>query len=68
MSTVVIIGALDTKGGELAYLADAIAAHGHRPLVVDVGVLGTPAFTPAISRAIRSRGKNPASLNTSSPL
>src|SRR4051794_28710950 len=50
MANIAVIGALDTKGAELAFLRDEIIAHGHAPLVVDVGVLGQPAFAPAISR------------------
>ncbi len=50
MKTVVIVGTLDTKGEEFAFLRDRVAAHGMQPLVVDVGILGTPAFAPEISR------------------
>ena len=51
MPTVVIIGALDTKGPELKYLADAIAAKGHRPLLMDIGVLGEPATRADVLRS-----------------
>jgi uncharacterized protein (UPF0261 family) len=50
MAQIVIVGALDTKGEELAFVRSEIERRGHRPLVVDVGVLGTPAFEPAVSR------------------
>jgi len=50
MATIAVIGALDTKGAELAFLRDEIIGHGHAPLVVDVGVMGQPAFTPAVTR------------------
>jgi uncharacterized protein (UPF0261 family) len=50
MATVVIVGALDTKGAELAFLQQQIEARGHRTLVMDVGVLGAPAFRPEVSR------------------
>ena len=43
-STIVVIGALDTKGAEVAFLKDQIEARGHRALVIDSGVLGEPAF------------------------
>src|SRR3954471_9550312 len=50
MATIAVIGALDTKGAELAFLRDEIIGHGHAPLVVDVGVMGQPAFAPAVTR------------------
>ncbi|MGC8873495.1 MAG: Tm-1-like ATP-binding domain-containing protein [Chloroflexia bacterium] len=50
MKTVVIVGALDTKGKELAYVKDIIEKAGLRTLVVDFGVMGTPALEPDISR------------------
>ena len=48
--TVVIVGALDTKGKEFAFIKDLIQKQGLSTLVVDVGVLGDPAFPPDISR------------------
>src|SRR3954467_12686626 len=50
MATVVVLGALDTKGEEVRFLAKQIEDRGHKTLVVDVGVLGQPAFTPFITR------------------
>jgi uncharacterized protein (UPF0261 family) len=50
MANVVVMGALDTKGEEVAFLAEQIQARGHRTVVVDTGVMGTPAFTPAVTR------------------
>jgi uncharacterized protein (UPF0261 family) len=47
---IVIIGALDTKGREFAFVRDLIKAAGLRPFVVDFGVLGTPLFEPDITR------------------
>lgn len=47
--TVVIAGALDTKGAEYAFVRDLIQARGVETLVIDVGVLGEPYFTPDIS-------------------
>jgi len=49
--TIAIIGTLDTKGAELAYLRDEIVARGHKTLVVDVGVLDECRFAPDITRA-----------------
>ena len=49
--TVVIIGALDTKGAEFAYLKGLIETEGVDTLVVDFGTMGAPALEPDISRA-----------------
>ena len=49
--TVLLIGTLDTKGAEFAYVRDLIQARGHRVLVMDVGVLGEPGFAPDICAA-----------------
>jgi uncharacterized protein (UPF0261 family) len=50
--TVVIIGTLDTKGPEVAYLRDRLQMLGLRTTVIDVGILGEPlGITPDISRA-----------------
>ena len=48
--TVVIVGTLDTKGEEFAFVKDLIEAEGLETLVVDFGVMGRPAFTPDVSR------------------
>lgn len=48
--TVVIVGALDTKGKEFAFVRDLIEKTGLRTLVVDFGVMGRPEFPPDISR------------------
>ena len=50
MATVVVLGALDTKGEEVRFLTRQIEDRGHKVLVVDVGVLGKPAFAPFITR------------------
>ncbi len=47
--TIAIIGALDTKGQEFAFLKAAIEQRGCKTLVVDTGVLGDPAFPSDIS-------------------
>jgi uncharacterized protein (UPF0261 family) len=49
-ATIVLVGALDTKGTEVAFVRDEIVARGHDVLVIDVGVLGEPAFAPAVTR------------------
>jgi uncharacterized protein (UPF0261 family) len=40
---ILVIGTLDTKGPEVAYLRDEVARHRGRPLVIDPGILGDPA-------------------------
>ena len=49
--TVVIIGALDTKGAEFAFVKALIEAEGVETLVVDFGTMGRPAFEPDVTRA-----------------
>jgi len=48
--SVLLIGTLDTKGTELAYVRDQLLSLGVPVTVMDVGVLAPPAFTPDISR------------------
>ena len=40
--TVVLIGTLDTKGPEIAYLRDRLQSHGLSTIVIDSGILGEP--------------------------
>ncbi len=49
--TVLLVGALDTKGAEYAFVKDLIEASGLQTLVADFGVMGQPAFEPDVSRA-----------------
>jgi uncharacterized protein (UPF0261 family) len=48
--TVVLVGTLDTKGDEYAFLADRLRQAGVTPLLVDVGTQGPPRTTPDVSR------------------
>ena len=48
--TVVLVGSLDTKGEEFAFVKDLIEKQGLKALVVDFGVLGEPVFEPDIGR------------------
>ena len=48
--TVALLGALDTKGAEYAFVKQCIEARGHRTLLIDVGVLGRPTPEPDVSR------------------
>ncbi len=48
--TIAVLGTLDTKGEEHAFLADAIRKKGHPVLPIDVGTLKPPRVTPDITR------------------
>src|SRR5262245_39298376 len=48
--SVLLIGTLDTKGGEYAYVRDLLTRRGVPTLVLDAGVLAPAAFPPDISR------------------
>lgn len=62
--TILLIGTLDTKGEELAYVRDRIAERGHDTFIVDVGILGDPPFAPDVSanEIARAGGASLASL------
>lgn len=46
--TIALIGALDTKGEEFAFVKAALARRGQQTLVINTGVVGEPAFVPEI--------------------
>jgi uncharacterized protein (UPF0261 family) len=48
--TIAIIGALDTKGQEFAFLKTEIEKRGFKTLVIDTGVLDAPFFQPDVPR------------------
>jgi uncharacterized protein (UPF0261 family) len=48
--TIVVLATLDTKGREAEYLRRQIAAHGDGALIVDTGVVGTPATLADVTR------------------
>jgi len=50
LASVVVLGALDTKGREVEFLSRLIGERGHQTVTVDTGVLGTPLFPADISR------------------
>jgi len=50
-NVVAILGTLDSKGAEFAFLKKQIEAEGVSTLVIDAGVLGPPHFAPDISAA-----------------
>lgn len=49
--TIAVIGTLDTKGDQLKYVKGRIEEKDLKALVIDVGVLGEPAFPPDISKS-----------------
>jgi len=51
MATIAVLGTLDTKGREHAFVADRIRVRGHAPLLIDVGTGNAPAVTPDIPRS-----------------
>ena len=53
--TIAIVGCLDTKGEEMAYLRDVIEAGGSGAWVIDTGVLGPPAFAANTAREAVAR-------------
>src|SRR2546426_12056422 len=83
MATIGILGTLDTKGVEHAFVAAQIRARGHETLVIDVGTIGEPGLKPDITRsevtaaagiefsalaAKRDRGEAVAGLGKGAPL
>lgn len=50
MATIAVIGTLDSKGEEHAFLAERIRESGHGVLLVDVGTGGDPQVQPDVSR------------------
>ena len=49
-STVVLVGTLDTKGREYAFVRERIRARGVEVLLVDAGILGEPLTEPDVTR------------------
>jgi uncharacterized protein (UPF0261 family) len=47
--TIALIGALDTKGEEFAFVQAALLRRGHNTLVINTGVVGEPALPPNIT-------------------
>ncbi|MCI0713716.1 MAG: Tm-1-like ATP-binding domain-containing protein [Chloroflexi bacterium] len=48
--TICMVGALDTKGEDFAFLKAEIEKRGCQTLMLDTGILGEPAFEPDVSR------------------
>lgn len=51
MKTIAVIGTLDSKGEEHAYVADLIQKKGFRTLLIDVGTGASPTVVPEVTRA-----------------
>jgi uncharacterized protein (UPF0261 family) len=64
MATVAILGTMDTKGEEHAFVAEQIRKRGHETVVIDVGVLDKPSLKPDITRfeVARAAGADLAKL------
>ena len=50
MATIAVIGTLDSKGEEHAFVAERIRARGHRALLIDVGSGDPPTVKPDFTR------------------
>lgn len=50
MATIAILGTMDTKGEEHAFVAEVIRQRGHKTFIVDVGTLGEPFVKPDVTR------------------
>lgn len=46
---IVVIGSLDTKADDFAFVKQELQKRGHNPTIVDVGVLGAPGFAPDVA-------------------
>jgi uncharacterized protein (UPF0261 family) len=64
MPTILLAGTLDTKGAEYAFVRDRLRGRGLEVLVMDLGVLGEPAFAPDVPAAevARAGGADLAAL------
>jgi uncharacterized protein (UPF0261 family) len=83
MATIAILGTMDTKGEEHAFVAQQIKARGHQTLVIDVGALEPPKLHPDITReevagaagvdfaallSKRDRGESVAAMSKGAPV
>lgn len=50
MATIAILGTMDTKGEEHAFLAELIRKRGHKTLVIDTGTLDAPKLQADVAR------------------
>jgi uncharacterized protein (UPF0261 family) len=83
MATIAILGTMDTKGEEHAFVAEQIRQRGHQVLIIDVGALESPKLKPDIPReeiaraagvdlaalvARRDRGESVAAMSKGAPI
>lgn len=83
MPTIALLGTLDTKGDEYAFVAESIRAQGRRAWLIDVGTGGPPSVAPDVTReevaaaagldlgpllARRDRGECVAAMASAAPL
>ncbi|HYG57845.1 MAG TPA: Tm-1-like ATP-binding domain-containing protein, partial [Symbiobacteriaceae bacterium] len=60
---IAVIGALDTKGAEFAFVRAEIARRGHEVLLIDTGVMDAPALQPDVpSEMVAQAGGTPLAL------
>ena len=50
MATIAVLGTLDSKGHEHAFVAEVIRGLGHEPLLIDAGCLDLPQVEPQVKR------------------
>ena len=50
MPSIAILGTLDTKGEEHAFVAELIRARGHKTILIDVGTGAAPTIAPDVTR------------------
>ncbi|MFM7834432.1 MAG: Tm-1-like ATP-binding domain-containing protein [Planctomycetaceae bacterium] len=50
MAKIAVLGTLDSKGAEHAFVAEQIRALGHIPVLIDAGTLSAPTVSPEITR------------------
>ncbi|MFD5314961.1 Tm-1-like ATP-binding domain-containing protein, partial [Streptomyces ardesiacus] len=62
MATVVLLGTLDTKGAEYAWLAERLRGHGVDVVTVDVGPLSDAAADVTAAEVARAAGADLAAL------
>ncbi len=62
--TIALIGALDTKGPEFAFVKSQIEQRGHQAFVINTGIIGEPTFLPDLDAqsVAEAGGTNLASL------
>lgn len=83
MATIAILGTMDTKGQEHAFVAEQIQKRGHKCLVIDVGILEEAQLKPDVTRydvaqaagkdlkalvAKRDRGEAVAAMSEGAPI